>query len=89
MTFEDIFKKYYNDLYNFVYHYIMDKEQSEDIVQDVFISLMTNFDVVSRATNVKQYLLFVARNHCMSYFRRCSIADRHHSRLTEALSFIN
>ena len=35
--FEHIFKCYYSDIYNFIYHYIMDGDDAEDLAQDVFI----------------------------------------------------
>ena len=35
--FEHIFKYHYIDMYNFIYHYIMNGDYSEDLAQDVFI----------------------------------------------------
>ena len=35
--FEHIFKYHYIDIYNFIYHYIMNGDYSEDLAQDVFI----------------------------------------------------
>ena len=37
-AFEHIFKCYYIDIYiYFIYHYIMDGDDAEDLAQDVFI----------------------------------------------------
>ena len=35
--FEHIIKYHYIDIYNFIYHYIMNGDYSEDLSQDVFI----------------------------------------------------
>ena len=33
--FEHIFKCYYSDIYNFIYHYIMDGDDAEDLLKNI------------------------------------------------------
>ena len=43
--FEHIFKCYYSDIYNFIYHYIMDGDDAEDLAQDVFICFFEKYKI--------------------------------------------
>ena len=60
--FEHIFKCYYSDIYNFIYHYIMDGDDAEDLAQDVFICFFEKYKSLPERINSKQYLLSIAKN---------------------------
>lgn len=85
--FEHIFKSYYSDIYNFVYHYIMDRDDAEDLVQDVFISFFEKYKSIPEEINTKQYLLAMSKNRCISFLRHKHVIDRNNLKYFESLVF--
>ncbi len=63
------FETYKSSLMNYVFYRIKDKEESEDIVQDVFLNLLEIGDTVCAAT-VKSFLFTIARNLVVDRLRR-------------------
>jgi RNA polymerase sigma factor, sigma-70 family len=86
-NFEHIFKSYYSDIYNFVYHYVMERDDSEDLVQDVFISFFEKYKTIPEEINTKQYLLAMAKNRCISFLRHKNVIDRNNLKYFESLIF--
>lgn len=87
VMFEHDFKCYYRDIYNFVYHYVMNGEEAEDLVQDVFLKFLDNYGNIPKDMNRRQYLFVIARNLCMSYFRRRSVLDHNKLKIFESLDY--
>ncbi|WP_065219165.1 MULTISPECIES: sigma-70 family RNA polymerase sigma factor [Butyricimonas] len=85
--FEHIFKCYYSDIYNFVYHYIMDRDDAEDLVQDVFIGFFEKYKSIPEEINTKQYLLAMSKNRCISFLRHKNVIDRNNLKYFESLIF--
>lgn len=85
--FKHIFKCYYSDIYNFIYHYVMDKEDARDIAQDVFICFFEKYDSLSEGVELKYYLLAMAKNRCISFLRHRNVVDRHNLKYFESLIF--
>lgn len=85
--FEKIFQQHYNDLYRFIYHYIMDGDEAKDLTQDVFIAFYENYGGLPPEEDRKQVLLSIAKNRCISYFRHRDVIDRHALKCFEALVF--
>ena len=74
--FEHIFKCYYSDIYNFIYHYIMDGDDAEDLAQDVFIRFFEKYKSLPEEVNSKQYLLSIAKTSVLvSYATRMSLTE--------------
>ena len=85
--FEHIFKCYYSDIYNFIYHYIMDGDDAEDLAQDVFICFFEKYKSLPERINSKQYLLSIAKNRCISFLRHKNVIDRNNLKYFETLLF--
>lgn len=83
--FETIFKTYYQDIYNFIYHYVMSKEEAKNLTQDVFLAYLENQKTLPE--NTKSYLLSLAKNRCISYFRHRNVMDRNALKYFESLLF--
>lgn len=66
--FDDMFKKYYNDVYNFSFSYLHDDDLAKDIVQETFAIFY--YKPPRDKENIKSWLLSVAANKCKDYFRR-------------------
>lgn len=73
LTFNDIYKKYYNDVLNYVSYQIHDREQAEEVVQDLFVRVNTQIELgnydVNRAS-AKTWLFTIVTNAIRSEFRK-------------------
>ncbi len=65
---EQLYRDYGNDVLRVSYFYLGNREQAEDITQDVFIRLMENRPVLIPGSE-KSWLLKVALNRCRDYWR--------------------
>ena len=68
--FETIFREHYNTLANYAYSILKNKENAEDVVQDVFVKLWQNTPDVVSTPQVKFYLLTATKNNCISLLRK-------------------
>ena len=68
--FETIFKEHYNTLANYAYSILRNKENAEDVVQDVFVKLWQNSPEVITTPQVKFYLVTATKNTCISFLRK-------------------
>lgn len=68
--FEEMYKEYYNSIYFYVYKHIMNKEEAEDLVQDIFFSC---YKSISRYDKEKgafsTWLYVIANNKLKNYYR--------------------
>lgn len=86
-AFEIVFKKYYSELFCFACTYIMNKQQAEDLVQEVFVSVWSNRDKLPKEVKLKYYLYTSVKHRCYDIFRRFNVEDRHKEKLVEALRY--
>ena len=73
-SFEIVYEKYFSDIYNFIYGQILHRERTEDLVSDIFVKAMTNYERFdpSRAS-VRTWLTNIARNTLIDDYRKNSI----------------
>ena len=73
-SFEIVYEKYFSDISNFIYGQILHRERAEDLVSDVFVKAMTNYERFdpSRAS-VRTWLTNIARNTLIDDYRKNSI----------------
>ena len=75
--FSEIYNKYKNDVYRLIYSYMLNKEDSNDILQKVFTKLYIHINkFYSSDENVKKWLFKVASNECKNYFKSFWISKR-------------
>ena len=68
--FEKLFREHYNTLANYALSIVKNREDAEDVVQDVFIKLWQNTPQVIRTEQVKFYLYAATKNTCISLLRK-------------------
>lgn len=71
-TFETLFREHYNSLANYAYSILKNKENAEDVVQDVFVKLWQNTPDVINTPQAKFYLITATKNNCISFLRKQS-----------------
>jgi len=80
VAFNELFKKYYVLLCKFSFVFLKDKDSSQEIAQDIFVSLW-NDAPVRKIDNVKSYLFTMAKNRSLneiaSVKRKNEILENH------------
>lgn len=69
VAYEQLFKTHYNSLCRFAFSFIKDKDDAEDIVQELFVKLWSNSSKLEINTSIKAYLFRSVRNTCMNYLK--------------------
>lgn len=67
-TFEELYQQYATDVLRVCYFYLGDRQQAEDVCQDVFVRLITNAPPLQEGRE-KAWLLKVALNRCRDLWR--------------------
>ena len=70
LAFDELYRKYNKRLYKFSYSILKSKEDTENIIQDVFLNLWTNRNKVEKGASVKYYIFTIAYNAAISVIRR-------------------
>ncbi len=69
-AFDVIFDKYSNRLFGFALKYLKSKEETEELVQDVFLKIWENRKKLKRGASLKSYLFTISYHNICKYFRR-------------------
>lgn len=77
---EDSYKNYQRSVFLYIYYKIGNKEEAEDLVQDVFVRLM-DYQQMLRVDTIKHFIFTISRNLLYDYFR-------HHYKRLEVTSYI-
>ncbi len=68
-VFENFYKKYHQDLFQFIFYLTRDRILTEDLVQDVYIRVMRSYHSFRGESSEKTWLFSIARNVTIDYFR--------------------
>ena len=68
LSFDDLYRLYATDVLRVSYYYLGNREQAEDVTQDVFVRLITNRPLLEQGRE-KAWLLKVALNRCRDIWR--------------------
>ncbi len=68
-VFDQLFMDYYVNLCRFAYTYLKDREASEEIVQEIFISLWEYRESININTSIRAYLYTSVKNRSLNYLR--------------------
>ncbi len=71
-AFQELFERYSQPLYCFALNYLKSKEDSEGIVQEVFIKIWKNRKKLKTDTSIKSYLFTIALNSIRKQFNKLS-----------------
>lgn len=78
--FEAFFSLHYPVMVGFAMNYISDKDQAEELVQDVFTNVWVKADSLRISTSVKSFLFTATRNACLNFIKHKKIEQRYASR---------
>lgn len=80
--FEKIYKHFFNPLVNFINGYLSNRENSEEVVQNVFLRFWENKNQLNITGPVKSYLFQSAKNAMIDFTRRNKKYDHNESLVT-------
>jgi len=69
-AFDTLYKNYSKKLYQFAYSILKSKEESENIVQEVFLKLWETRTRVEKDSSIKSYLFSIAYNSTITLIRK-------------------
>jgi RNA polymerase sigma-70 factor (family 1) len=77
LSFETIYRKYNKKIYNFSLRYFKNRDDAEEIVQEVFISLWEHSKSFNKESNLNAWLFTVTFNSIRKRFRKLSCEINH------------
>jgi RNA polymerase sigma-70 factor (family 1) len=75
-AFDLIYKKYSKKLYKFGYSLLKSHEETENLVQDVFLNLWENRHKVEKDSSIKSYIFAITYNSAISIIRKKAMESK-------------
>ena len=68
-AFDELYDRYSRRLCSYIYRYLGDRDQAEDLLQEVFITVLRDRGLKLREGRLRAWLFTVARNACLTHLR--------------------
>ena len=78
-AFELLFRKYYVRLCGFANKFITDSNESEEIVQEVFLKIWKRRDQLKLDNEIRPYLFKSVQNLCFNFLEHKKVTDNYYS----------
>ena len=82
-VFETIFRLYYDKLFQIAKIYLNNKEDAEEIVQNVFLRLWDKLNLLTGINNINSYLFTLTKNACLNFLKHRKIRSNFHNNKKE------
>jgi len=69
-VFESLYQKYHQDIFQFLFYMVRNREQTEDLVQEVYIRVYKSYKRFEGKSSEKTWLFSIARNVAIDFFRK-------------------
>lgn len=70
LQIEKIWTAIHGKLYGFIFKYVNNDDDVNDIIQDTFIKVKTNIDKLKNPSKLESWIFQIARNTMQDYFRQ-------------------
>jgi len=67
---EFLIDRYLKSIYNFVYRYLGDADEAQEISQEVFVRLWRNVKTFDLSRNFKPWIFSIAKNACLDWLKK-------------------
>lgn len=74
-AFEELFRRYYRDLYLFALGYVRSRDLAEEVVQEVFVRLWERRQRWSPSSSLKLYVYRAVRNEALNCLRSLRVRE--------------
>lgn len=82
-----LYEKYFSSLNRFSFHIVM-REESKDVVHDVFSKLWENKKSLPDDVNIKSYLYSAVKNKSLDFLKHKGVEDKNQKKLMESIFFV-
>lgn len=69
-AFDELYAQYSKRLYAFIYGYLKSHENTEEIIQDIFIKIWENRNKLKEDLSFNSYIFTIAKNNIFNCFRK-------------------
>lgn len=69
-VFQRFYENYHHDLFNFLFYMVKNREQAEDLIQEVYIKVLKSYDRFEGKSSEKTWLFSIARHVAIDWFRK-------------------
>lgn len=83
IKFEDIYLSYFSKMKHFATEYVISDEDAENIVQDVFVELWENKEMLNMHMNLIAYLFTTIKNKCLNHIRHKIVVQNTATKMQE------
>ena len=83
IKFEDIYLSYFSKMKHFATEYVISDEDAENIVQDVFVELWENIEMLNMHMNLIAYLFTTIKNKCLNHMRHKIVVQNTATKMQE------
>jgi RNA polymerase sigma-70 factor (family 1) len=84
IAYSRLYYKYHQQLGNHVFRITNSMDLAEEIVQDVFVKIWMNREVLAGVHNFKAYLFVISKNHTLNCLRKLSTERQHLNKFEES-----
>ena len=82
-VFKHLFETYFKKMTLFAEYFLLDRDEAEDIAQEIFVDLWNNAPMLSGISNLKSYLFVQVRNRCFNRLKHLHVEDNYKQWLAE------
>lgn len=75
-AFKVIYEKYAAKIYRFVYSFLKNKEQVEEVVQETFLSIWINREKLNENSPLEPYIFTISKRLVIDTFRKSTSTDK-------------
>ncbi|MEH7124350.1 RNA polymerase sigma factor SigX [Bacillus sp. JJ1532] len=69
-VFDELYRKYHHDVFQFLFYMVKNRELAEDLVQEVYIRVLKSYEKFEGKSSEKTWLFSIARNVAIDSFRK-------------------
>lgn len=69
-VFDDLYKNYHQDVFQFLFYMVRNRELAEDLMQEVYIRVLKSYEKFEGKSSEKTWLFSIARNVAIDSFRK-------------------
>lgn len=76
-AFDSLFESYSHKLFGFAFKYLKNETDAEELVQEVFVNVWENRQMLKSKLSFKSYLFTIALNQIRKYFNKRAVSLRY------------
>ncbi|MRG86443.1 RNA polymerase sigma factor SigX [Salinibacillus xinjiangensis] len=69
-VFQDLYQKYHQDIFQFLFYMVKDRNLAEDLVQEVYVKVLKSYHRFKGESTEKTWLFSIARHIAIDHFRK-------------------